>query len=109
MSRADHQRLATLLQPRWLSAALDGSRAPFLTREMTFSGTRQGYLIRTLLPSHGGNTGSNPVCAANLFEPKCRGFVRSKAVAKSPLQPATLLQPKWAACKRRLKRRTLLA
>jgi len=72
----------------WLSVTLDGIRGRFLTREMAPDGTRRRRLTRTLLPSHGGNAGSNPVCAATFFERKCRGFVRPEAVAKTPRQVA---------------------
>ena len=39
-------------------------------------------------PSHGGNTGSNPVCAATPFERICRFFACSAGAAKTPLKPA---------------------
>ena len=93
---------ATLLQPHaatspWLSAALGGSRALFLTREMAFRGTRRHSLTPTLLPSHGGNTGSNPVCATTLFSVDAGVLCirrRPRRPSKARLQP--VLQPKLA-------------
>ncbi len=61
----------------WLSAALGGIRTHFSTRETALRGTQRHSLTPTPMPSHGGNTGSNPVCATTLFSRRCRGFVYS--------------------------------
>ena len=65
-----------------------GRRAEFPTHETALGGTQQHYLTRTLLPSHGGNTGSNPVCATTLFRRRCRGFVCFAPASEGLLQPA---------------------
>ncbi len=72
----------------WLSAALSGSHAPISTRETASHDTRQHYLAPALLPSHGGNTGSNPVCAASFFGRERRGFVYCAPAAEGLQQPS---------------------
>ena len=74
-----------------LTTALDGTRwqsRPTSTREKALGGTRQHCLTLAPAPSHGGNTGSNPVCAATLFRRKCRGFMYRARASRGLQRPA---------------------
>ena len=72
----------------WRSIAPGGSRAHSSTRETAPGGTQRHCLALTLLPSHGGNTGSNPVCATTFFRRRCRGFVHFAPAEEGLQKPA---------------------
>ena len=73
---------------KWRSTSLEGRPVGFATPEMALRGTRKHSLTSRRMPSHGGNTGSNPVCATSYFQ----GFLPQRP----PLDPrsAAILQPK---------------